>query len=524
MNSEREVKLAAPPAFRLPDLAGALEGFDSVETEPRRFQTVYVDTADLRVARWGCSIRHRQGQGWTVKLPTEANGNGRVLIRGEHLIAGAARQVPGEASDLLQAFVRGAELRPVVRLRTLRRRLELRDADGRAVGEIVDDEVSVMDGARVAGRFRELEVEVNDSVPDGVLRTLVAELRARGAGAVDNTPKYLRALGSLADRPPEVVVATIGPGASVIDVVRAAIAASVTRLMRHDPGVRSGGDPEDVHQARVATRRLRSDLRSFRELLDPGWVDRLRDELGWLGAALGAVRDADVLMDRLQARARELPDRDAATAERLLGRLPARREEARTALLTAMRSSRYLELLDRLVAAASEPVPGPEDAAEPIVRPEGAEDSVRRPGSPHGSIDASGSDSVLVLASVMRAPWGHLRDALDALGPDASDAELHAARIRAKRVRYAAEAVAPVFGKRARAFARAAMDLQSVLGEHQDSVVASAWLREVAGGGARSAFVAGELASMERRAAAEARSAWPDAWKALARKRLRFWT
>lgn len=512
MSREREVKLAAPPAFRLPDLAGALDGFDAVETEPRRFQTVYVDTADLRVARWGCSLRHREGQGWTVKLPT--NANGRALVRGEYLIAGDARRVPGEAADLLRAYVRGAELRPVVRLRTLRRRLELRDAAGRPVGEIVDDEVSVMEGARVAGRFRELEVEVDDGVPDEVLGTLVAELRARGAGSVDNTPKYLRALGSLADRPPEVVVPTIGPGAPVVDVVRAAIAASTTRLMRHDAGVRSGDDPEDVHQARVATRRLRSDLCSFRELLEPEWVVGLRAELGWLGAELGAVRDTDVLMDRLRGRARELPARDAATAERLLGRLAARRDEARTTLLTAMRSSRYLEVLDRLVAAAAEPVLRSEAVAEPVLPSEAADRST----------DEAGTGSIPVLASVMQRPWAHLRNAVDALGPDATDAELHEARIRAKRVRYAAEAVAPVFGKRARAFARAAVGLQDVLGEHQDSVVASAWLRGVAASGARAAFVAGELASTERRAAAEARAAWPDAWKSLARRRLRFWT
>jgi CHAD domain-containing protein len=305
----------------------------------------------------------------------------------------------------------------------------------------------------------------------------------------------------LAAPPSFRLVPSIGPPAEVVDVVRAAVSASVTRLMRYDAEVRSGNEHEDVHQARVATRRLRSDLRSFREVLEPGWAGDLRVELGWLGAQLGEVRDTDVLMDRLQASARELPVLDAVTAEQILGRVAARRDEARTSLLAAMRSSRYLELLYRLVAAS----------AEPVLRPEAAQESM-------------GIDSTSVLAGVMRQPWTHLRAAVDALGPDASDAELHEARIRAKRVRYAAEAVAPVFGKRARAFARAAMELQRVLGDHQDSVVASAWLREVAASGARTAFVAGELAASEQAAAAAARAAWPAAWKALARKRLRFWT
>jgi CHAD domain-containing protein len=90
-------------------------------------------------------------------------------------------------------------------------------------------------------------------------------------------------------------------------------------------------------------------------------------------------------------------------------------------------------------------------------------------------------------------------------------------------VRYAAEAVAPVFGKRARRFAIAAVGLQDVLGEHQDAVVAGAWLREAAAGSPGHAFVSGQLAAIEAEAARAAREAWPAAWKALSRKKLRFW-
>jgi CHAD domain-containing protein len=115
-----------------------------------------------------------------------------------------------------------------------------------------------------------------------------------------------------------------------------------------------------------------------------------------------------------------------------------------------------------------------------------------------------------------------LEAAMETAGQDPTDANLHAARIRAKRVRYAAEAVSPVFGKRARAFAEAAVELQDVLGEHQDAVVAGAWLREAARSGS-DAFVAGELAAIEAQAATASRVAVPAAWKALGRKRLRFW-
>ncbi len=113
-----------------------------------------------------------------------------------------------------------------------------------------------------------------------------------------------------------------------------------------------------------------------------------------------------------------------------------------------MRSPRYLALLDHLVDAAREPAL---------------------------ALDADVDD--LELAGFARRPWRKLRKAVDALGDDPSDHELHRVRIRAKRARYASEAVAPVFGKRAREFARAMAAVQDVLGEHQDAVVASEWLR-----------------------------------------------
>src|SRR5207248_11382379 len=103
----------------------------------------------------------------------------------------------------------------------------------------------------------------------------------------------------------------LGPKSPAGDAVRAALAAGTTRLLRHDPGVRLGDDPEDVHQARVGARRLRSDLRTFAPLVEPDWREHLQDELRWLGDQLGAVRDADVLLDRLRRQASTLPERDA---------------------------------------------------------------------------------------------------------------------------------------------------------------------------------------------------------------------
>lgn len=497
MIAEREAKLSAPAGFRMPEIGE--EGLVAATREPQRLVTTYLDTPDLRLVRWGSSLRRRQGERrgviWTVKLPAEEEGS--LLVRAEHDFPGGdPRRPPAAAVDLLRAYVRGASLSPVARLRTVRRGVNLSDELGRPIAAVTDDEVSVMDGSRVASRFRELEVELAPGVPAAVAETIVARLLEAGAGPVENVPKLRRALGPPADAPPEVTVGDVDEGSTVREVVRRAVAVSVVLLLRHDAGVRLGDDPEDVHRARVATRRLRSDLRTFRDVLEPAWASPLRDELRWLGTELGAIRDAEVLRDRLRSREELLAPADRRTLERLLSALGRRRDEAREHALDAMRETRYVELLDALIEGGREPRVLDEVASAPAA-------SVLRP--------------------VLEAPWKHLRTAIGRVLEDPSDEALHAARIRAKRVRYASEGVAPVFGKRARAFARAAVSLQDVLGEHQDAVVAAAWLRDVGGSGAQ-AFVAGQLAAIESEAARAARSAWPEAWKTLSRKKVRFWT
>src|SRR5579864_9352675 len=286
-------------------------------------ETVYYDTPDLRLARWGVSLRHRAGEGWTLKLPPKApvgNEPTDLLQRDELTFDGGAKKPPEEAVALVRAYVRKAELVPVARLSTLRRRVRLVDAAGLRLAEVVDDEVSVRDGRRVAARSREIEVEVaaNGEAGDGIVAPLVMRLRGAGAGAPDPTPKHIRALGPKAMEPPEVSSQPLPGDASAKDVIRSVLAESVASLLHHDPLVRTSGDPEAVHQARVATRKLRSHLRTFAPLLEVEWIDPLRSELGWLALSLGTVRDSEVLLERLRERAQSLPSTDARSAGSLL--------------------------------------------------------------------------------------------------------------------------------------------------------------------------------------------------------------
>src|SRR5438270_3458145 len=211
---EREVKLGAGPAFHLPDLAGVIEGVAVGPSETVRLETVYFDTPDLRLARWGVSLRHRAGEGWTLKLsPAIANG---ALERAELNFPGGAKKPPEAATSVIRALVRSAELGPVARLSTIRRRVRLTDAKGARVAEVVDDEVSVRDGRRVAARFREIEIEVpaakgGTGANGTVLGPLVSRLRSAGAGAPDPTLKHIRALGPRALEPPEVAASPVHP-------------------------------------------------------------------------------------------------------------------------------------------------------------------------------------------------------------------------------------------------------------------------------------------------------------------------
>ncbi|MEK8107646.1 CHAD domain-containing protein [Micromonospora sp. M12] len=145
------------------------------------------------------------------------------------------------------------------------------------------------------------------------------------------------------------------------EVVTEAFRKEIGRLLAHDPLVRlrapaAGGDT-GVHQMRVACRRLRSDLRTFKPLVRRQWSRPLRDELRWLAGVLGAARDAEVLRARLRrtAGADPLSPLDQGAVDRLDEVLAQRQRQALAAIDEALRSPRYLALVDSLVLAARAP-------------------------------------------------------------------------------------------------------------------------------------------------------------------------
>ena len=223
------------------------------------------------------------------------------------------------------------------------------------------------------------------------------------------------------------------------------------RILDNDAIVRLDSGAEGVHQARVGTRRLRSDLRTFAPILDEAWVEALRNDLSWLAEALGRVRDADVLLARLERASTELAAQDQPLAESVRTRLRRQRAVHRRALLEVLRSDAYVVLLDRLVDAAR---------------------------SPRLS-EAAGQAAKDALPALVRRPWKKLTKAVDDLEADGSAEHRHEVRIRGKRVRYAADAASKAT-KDAVPMSKALAEMQDVLGEEHDAVVAEEWLRGIA--------------------------------------------
>ncbi len=493
--TEREIKLALPGRFTMPALALDGEPLGVAALPDQQLRATYFDTADLRMARQGVTLRYRTGEAetprWTLKLPVGVRGS--ELERDELHFEAARREPPSEVRSLVTAYARGEPLTAVATLRTRRRRVHL-IADEVPVAEVADDEVSVIEGRRVVSRFRELEVE---ALTEGVdVRAIGEQLSAAGATESEPIPKVVRALGSRATAPPEIGPRSVPADARLADVVASSIADALTRIVRHDPQARLG-HPEGVHQLRVAMRRLRSDLRTLGDAVDPRWREEIEPRLRAVADAAADARDADVMAMRLRA------ERDGSTAALapLFETLDRQRATARERLMNMLDGPEYVALLNDLVAATVNPPAGPADA-------------------PAG--DALGN---LVLDA-----WDRLQRRADELDDDSPAEDFHRTRIAVKRARYAAELAArSLDGKAADGADRLGTrlaDLQDLLGEVQDSAVAESLVRDTLsarGAGARYAFEAGRLVERLRSRAEHSRRAFLDEWPDVRRRRWRKW-
>ncbi|MFF2525560.1 CYTH and CHAD domain-containing protein [Streptomyces liangshanensis] len=440
----------------LPDLTrvpGVASLFDQGVVE---LDAVYHDTADLRLAADKLTLRRRTGgadAGWHLKFPVSTG------IRDE-IQAPLADTVPDELAALLRSRLRGSALIPVVRLRSSREVTHLLDADGALLAEVSVDTVRAERLTGMPGRvaaWAEVEVELADGGDPAILDAVEKKLRKGGLRPAAAPSKLSRALKETAPEGAADGSARHPVPVTAGDHVLAYVRAQADAITAQDPAVRRDL-PDAVHQMRVATRRMRSAFRTYRRILDRSVTDPIADELKWLAGELGVDRDHEVLAERITARLDALP------GTLVLGPVRARVQiwnaagstDSRGATVAVLDGERYLALLRSVDALLADP-PLRKGADVP---PDQA--------LPKAILKDYGRLAARIEHALALRPGGE------------RDVALHEARKAAKRARYAGEAAKPVLGRPAKRFTDRMKAVQTVLGDHQDSVVAREALRALA--------------------------------------------
>ena len=468
--TERENKFEVDADWVLPQLADLRPDGGRLDHAVRKLDNTYFDTPSAGLRLFGITLRRRVGgseTGWQLKVPS---GTARTELQ-----SGSRTKTPPPAvATAVAGLLAGESLGPVAKIVTTRTAYRFLNADGELVMEIADDQVESgpLDGESTLHSWREVEVELGPAGTEKDLKRASELLRASGAAPSAARTKLDRALGATSQdgQAPAAEHGTVG------ELVAAYVAAQCDVLASNDIGLRTGA-PE-VHKTRVAARRLRSTLRIFGDTVDTAPAEELNDELVWYAGALGEVRDRDVLSRRLVEQIAELPPeqvRGPVEAE-ITKSLATERDVALQRLNEAMSTRRYQHLMQLLRGWK---------AAPPIT-------------------DAAGKKiktAVKYVEKAKRKADKRLRKADDDID------QLHRARKAFKRARYAAELVEPADSDM-KAIAREGEEMQTLLGEHQDAIIAANFLATMSADGeieAGSAFTYGVLMANELHRAAEIR-------------------
>lgn len=487
-----ELRLDAPDPASVEAILGAvtLGGVQCVPGSSLRRTAQVLDTPDWALARARVSLELRRPAGRTELVAAWDDASAGASRRGHEVHQALAspgrfpaRLPDGPVADRVRAIVAGRSLHAVLSTTLARRRLDLpvrpRAGSARAVTlRLFVDTLLVGPPQGVQGaRLDEIAIRGPLSAAPWLER--LAGALARDFGLVPSRhPRTLRALMLVHGDAPVLGRATgaVATGDLLGMAARKVLALHLRRVQAHDPGTRSGGDPEELHDMRVATRRLRAALRVFSPALAASVHDRFADGLRRLGRLLGSVRDLDVQIERA-------PAAPVAYARYL----QSRREQARARLGRGLDRPAYLGLLadlDRFAEGAARAETPPE-ALDPV--------------GPHAA------------AAIARA-YRRLRRAGRVAEATPTAPALHEVRIRAKRLRYALEFFAEAGGDDAAELVGRLTEIQDLLGSHQDAAVGMRFARAWGRAGGPEGAVASRIAA-ERGIAENCRRRFGRAWR-----------
>jgi CHAD domain-containing protein len=302
-----------------------------------------------------------------------------------------------------------------------------------------------------------------------------------GNAGLQPPPEIMRLIGGVVSGKPLLPAPPVSADAGAARLREMLLVQRRTMLV-HEPGVRLGTDPENLHEHRVAARRTRAFVRAARDYVDPDWRREIADPLGDLGEVTGPVRDLDVLLDHVRAELDTLGEPEPLGGMTLVELLEGERRDGRKRLVDVLDDADYRRVLGRMrvpprLAAGVESVP---------------------------------------LDLIARKEFRRLAKGVARLGSKPDDGAIHRLRIALKRARYASELSSPK-GKRGRRFLADARSLQTLLGEHQDAAIAEVRLRAatVVDAATSAAFVAGRLAERQRLRRERVLEQLPATWKRL---------
>jgi len=470
---------------------------DGLVLEPRstlRIFDTYLDTDDWRIHRAGFALRIRSGSGRpeaTLKslhsASAEAADRRELSETLENSESEAIRQSTGPVGSRVHAVSGARALLPLFEVRTSRQRFAVRREDeAQQLGEIALDQ-TVISAPRGEPRTSMQRVEV-EALTDAheQLQSLVKTLRSDCALEAASDTKYSHGLKSVGLAPgaaPNFAPTAVDGSMTVAEVALANLRRYLSDWYLHEPGARLGDDPEELHDLRVAGRRLEAILSQFRSYV-PEPLLRIRPTLKTVLRALGHARDLDVALIELEAFGRGLPESERESLAPLKQHLASESGTARARMLSVLDSVWVQKNLQELTSLLT---------------------------APSAASEQSSTEPVLHAApGLIRRRYRKLRKGADLLTPNSSMEAYHNVRGRLKKLRYALEAVAVIYGKPADAMLRTLRRWQEKLGVQQDAAVASRRLQALAGAPPNgilpeTLFLMGRLAEQYASAATRAR-------------------